>query len=115
MKAATRFVTKAYNAHLQQQHIVAAYEISKLRGRWQQYTLQQSESILGQPIRVLGCGSTTVEIIASDQGNRTTPSYVAFTDTERLIGDAAKNQDAMNPMNTVFGVVVSLPPMSSTQ
>jgi len=43
-----------------------------------------------------------VEIIANDQGNRTTPSYVAFTDTERLIGDAAKNQVAMNPMNTVF-------------
>ena len=38
-----------------------------------------------------------VEIIANDQGNRTTPSYVAFTDTERLIGDAAKNQVAMNP------------------
>jgi len=43
-----------------------------------------------------------VEIIANDQGNRTTPSYVAFTDTERLIGDAAKNQCAMNPINTVF-------------
>ncbi|GJN39526.1 hypothetical protein PR202_gb28651 [Eleusine coracana subsp. coracana] len=43
-----------------------------------------------------------VEIIANDQGNRTTPSYVAFTDTERLIGDAAKNQVAMNPINTVF-------------
>ena len=43
-----------------------------------------------------------VEIIANDQGNRTTPSYVAFTDTERLIGDAAKNQAAMNPHNTVF-------------
>ncbi|XP_037073671.1 heat shock 70 kDa protein cognate 4 [Pollicipes pollicipes] len=43
-----------------------------------------------------------VEIIANDQGNRTTPSYVAFTDTERLIGDAAKNQVAMNPGNTVF-------------
>ncbi|KAG1218181.1 hypothetical protein G6F35_008529 [Rhizopus arrhizus] len=43
-----------------------------------------------------------VEIIANDQGNRTTPSYVAFTDTERLIGDAAKNQVAMNPHNTVF-------------
>jgi hypothetical protein len=42
-----------------------------------------------------------VEIIANDQGNRTTPSYVAFTDTERLIGDAAKNQVAMNPKNTV--------------
>jgi len=43
-----------------------------------------------------------VEIIANDQGNRTTPSYVAFTDTERLIGDAAKNQCAMNPKHTVF-------------
>ncbi|OWF45715.1 heat shock protein 70 B2-like [Mizuhopecten yessoensis] len=43
-----------------------------------------------------------VEIIANEQGNRTTPSYVAFTDTERLIGDAAKNQVAMNPSNSVF-------------
>ncbi|CAG9841197.1 unnamed protein product [Diabrotica balteata] len=43
-----------------------------------------------------------VEIIANDQGNRTTPSYVAFTDTERLLGDAAKNQVALNPSNTVF-------------
>ena len=42
-----------------------------------------------------------VEIIANDQGNRTTPSYVAFTDSERLIGDSAKNQTAMNPQNTV--------------
>ncbi|KAK3344595.1 heat shock protein 70 [Neurospora tetraspora] len=42
------------------------------------------------------------EIIANDQGNRTTPSFVAFTDTERLVGDAAKNQVAMNPANTVF-------------
>lgn len=43
-----------------------------------------------------------VEIIANDQGNRTTPSYVAFTESERLIGDAAKNQVAMNPQNTIF-------------
>merc|ERR1712072_868613 len=43
-----------------------------------------------------------VEIIANDQGNRTTPSYVAFTDTERLIGDSAKNQVAMNPTNSAF-------------
>jgi len=43
-----------------------------------------------------------VEIIANDQGNRTTPSYVAFTETERLIGDVAKNQVARNPENAVF-------------
>ena len=43
-----------------------------------------------------------VDIIANDMGNRTTPSYVAFTDDERLVGDAAKNQAAMNPTNTVF-------------
>lgn len=43
-----------------------------------------------------------VEIIPNEQGNRTTPSYVAFTDEERLIGDSAKNQVAMNPHNTVF-------------
>ena len=45
-----------------------------------------------------------VEIIANDQGNRTTPSYVAFTDQERLIGDAAKQQGSGNPTNTVFDV-----------
>merc|ERR1711871_535661 len=43
-----------------------------------------------------------VEIIANDQGNRVTPSYVAFTETERLIGDAAKNQAATNPTNTIY-------------
>lgn len=45
-----------------------------------------------------------VEIIANDQGNRITPSYVAFTDNERLIGDAAKNQATTNPDRTVYDV-----------
>ncbi|CAB5370477.1 unnamed protein product [Rhizophagus irregularis] len=45
-----------------------------------------------------------VKIIANDHGNRTTPSYVAFTNTEILIGDAAKNQASMNPHNTVCSV-----------
>ena len=43
-----------------------------------------------------------VEVIANDQGNRTTPSFVAFTSTERLIGESAKSQVAMNPENTVY-------------
>ena len=45
-----------------------------------------------------------VEIIPNDQGLNTTPSYVAFTDEERLIGDSAKNQAAKNTKNTVYGV-----------
>lgn len=59
---------------------------------------------LGTTYSCVGCwnGSGGVEIIANDMGNRTTPSYVAFTDTERLIGEAAKNQSASNPTNTVF-------------
>lgn len=47
-----------------------------------------------------------VEIIANDQGNRTTPSYVSFSDSERLIGDAAKNQVAMNPHNTQVNFIL---------
>lgn len=44
-----------------------------------------------------------VEVIVNDQGNRMTPSYVAFTDTEQLIGDAAYNQVIRNPANSIFG------------
>ena len=47
-----------------------------------------------------------VEIIHNDQGNRTTPSFVAFTQNQRLIGDAAKNQASANPQNTVFGTLL---------
>lgn len=49
-----------------------------------------------------------IEIIHNDQGNRTTPSFVSFTDDQRLIGDASKNQAASNPENTVFGNFCSL-------
>lgn len=44
-----------------------------------------------------------IEIIMNDQGNRTTPSYVAFTDSHRLIGDSAFNMVTSNSTNTVFG------------
>jgi heat shock 70kDa protein 1/2/6/8 len=46
----------------------------------------------------------TISAVANEQGSFTTPSFVSFTDEERLIGEAAKNQAAMNPENTVFDV-----------
>jgi len=52
-------------------------------------------------VGVMKSGSK-VEIIANDQGNRTTPSYVSFSDNERLVGEASKNSAAMNPKNTIF-------------
>lgn len=51
-----------------------------------------------------------VEIIVNDQGNRMTPSYVAFTDTERLIGDGAYNQVIRNPSNSIFGKIINSHP-----
>lgn len=46
-----------------------------------------------------------VEIVTNDQGNRITPSYVCFTEKERLIGDSAKEMAFMNPITTVFGKI----------
>ena len=58
---------------------------------------------LGTTFSCLGVwNNNNVEIIANDQGSRTTPSYVAFTETDRLVGNAAKNQSAQNAVNTVF-------------
>lgn len=57
---------------------------------------------LGTTYSCVATYDSAVEIIANEQGNRVTPSFVAFTAEERLIGDAAKNQAAMNPANTVF-------------
>lgn len=61
---------------------------------------------------------SNVEIIANEQGSFTTPSFVSFTAEERLIGEAAKNQAAMNPVNTVFDVKyvsLSFPPFPQLQ
>lgn len=55
-----------------------------------------------------------VEILVNDQGNRITPSYVAFTDEERLVGDAAKNQYAQNPTRTIYDIKY-VPPESNTR
>merc|ERR1711871_628978 len=82
----------------------------KLTNNFNNYKPQQLESMapaigidLGTTYSCVGVWQNEkCEIIANDNGNRTTPSYVAFTDTERLIGDAAKNQTATNPRNTVF-------------
>ena len=74
-------VSKSVSLHFIEQIILTTCFYSRCVGVWQ---------------------NDRVEIIANDQGNRTTPSYVSFSDTERLIGDAAKNQVAMNPHNTVF-------------
>ena len=58
---------------------------------------------LGTTFSCLGVwNNNNVEIIANSQGSRTTPSYVAFTDNDRLVGNAAKNQAAQNAVNTVF-------------
>ncbi|KAK9447272.1 heat shock protein 70 family [Limtongia smithiae] len=57
---------------------------------------------LGTTYSCVATYDSAVEIIPNEQGNRVTPSFVAFTDKERLIGDAAKNQAALNPKNTVF-------------
>ena len=57
---------------------------------------------LGTTYSCVATYDSAVEIIANEQGNRVTPSFVAFSDKERLIGDAAKNQAALNPKNTVF-------------
>jgi heat shock protein 1/8 len=59
---------------------------------------------LGTTYSCVGVGQhDRVEIIVNDQGNRTTPSYVAFTDKGSLVGEAANNQVAKNPANSVFG------------
>ena len=49
------------------------------------------------------CKNGEVDIIVNDQGHRTTPSCVAFKNSERMIGDAAFNMAASNPTNTIFG------------
>lgn len=76
------------------------------RGSWELGRISLTDS--RSPGTTYSCVATyegtNVEIIANEQGSFTTPSFVSFTDEERLIGEAAKNQAAMNPVNTVFDV-----------
>ena len=60
--------------------------------------------------RLIGLTNTDLFLqVANEQGSFTTPSFVSFTEEERLIGEAAKNQAAMNPKNTVFDIKSVLP------
>jgi len=78
------------------------------------FVLSEGEEKVDGPVIGIDLGTTyscvgifkkgKVEIIANDQGNRIMPSWVAFTDTERLVGEPAKNQGAINPENTIFDV-----------
>ena len=73
----------------------------------QSTTLESSDVVIGIDLGIThSCVGVMVdgkvEILANEQGNRITPSYVAFNDEERLVGDAAKNQSAANPSRTIF-------------
>lgn len=66
---------------------------------------------MSRSVRRTGCffrslfsSTNTLHAVANEQGSFTTPSFVSFTDEERLIGEAAKNQAAMNPANTIFDI-----------
>lgn len=75
---------------------------------WSRQNLLQAADFQPTTGTTYSCVATyegsNVEIIANEQGSFTTPSFVSFTAEERLIGEAAKNQAAMNPVNTVFDV-----------
>ena len=69
-----------------------------------------SKSSIGIDLGTTNCcvgtwKNNTVEIIPNDYGERITPSWVAFSDTERLIGSAAKNQAARNPTNSIYDIM----------
>jgi heat shock 70kDa protein 1/2/6/8 len=78
-------------------------EISRSPSSWASHSVLKISNNTGTTYSCVATyEGSNVEIIANEQGSFTTPSFVSFTDKERLIGEAAKNNAAMNPANTVF-------------
>ncbi|KAF2123890.1 heat shock protein 70 [Dothidotthia symphoricarpi CBS 119687] len=94
--------------------LVGGLMLAKTAHAQDQEPLKDNSNAVSGPVIGIDLGTTyscvgimkngKVEIMVNDQGNRITPSWVAFTDEERLVGDAAKNQFASNPHNTVFDI-----------
>ncbi|RMZ68751.1 glucose-regulated [Pyrenophora seminiperda CCB06] len=101
--------------------LVGGLMLAKTAHAKEQEPLKEDSNAVTGPVIGIDLGTTyscvgimkngKVEIITNDQGNRITPSWVAFTDDERLVGDAAKNQFASNPERTIFDInaVVTVP------
>jgi heat shock protein 5 len=78
--------------------------VQPTRTLYQRFMLAKEDLVANYSSCVGVMQNGKVEILVNDQGNRITPSYVAFTDEERLVGDAAKNQYAANPVRTIFDI-----------